>query len=51
MDDVNIVLPGEELKPLHVPGDMAGISHDLEIFHRGNQTPRMLLKISFIGER
>ena len=51
MDAVEFVLLVEELEPLHVPGDMAGVGHDLEVFHRSNQTLLLLLEISLVGER
>ena len=32
MNAIEFVLGIQKLEPLHVPSDMAGISHDLEIF-------------------
>ena len=51
MNAVEFLLRVQKLEPLHVPGDMASIRHDLEIFHRSNQSLLLLLEISFIGER
>ena len=51
MDAVEFVLRIQKLKPLHVPGDMASVSHDLEIFHGSNKSLLLLLEISLVGER
>ena len=39
MNAVEFVLRFQKLKPLHVPGDMASVRHDLEIFHGSNEVP------------
>ena len=51
MDAVEFVLLVEELEPLHVPGDVAGIGHDLQVLHRGDQALLLLLEIPRVGER
>ena len=51
MNAVELVLLIEELKPLHVPGDMAGIRHDLQVRHRGDQAPLLLVEVPRVGER
>ena len=51
MDAVEVLSRIQKLKALHVPGDMASVSHDLEIFHRSNEPLPLLLEISFVGER
>ena len=51
MNAVEFVLRIQKLKPLHVPGDMAGVRHDLEILHRSNEALLLLLEISLVGER
>ena len=39
VDAVELVLLVEELEPLHVPGDMAGIGHDLQLLGIGAISP------------
>ena len=51
MDAVELVLLIEELEALHVPGDMAGIRHDLEVRHGCDQAPLLLLEVPLVGER
>ncbi len=51
MDAVEVVLLVQELKPLHVPGDMAGIRHDFEVFHGGDEPLLLLLEIPRVRER
>ena len=51
MDAVEFVLAVQKLEPIHVPGDMACVSHDLEILHGSDEAFCMLLKISLIAER
>ena len=51
MNAVEFVLLVQKRKPLHVPGDMAGVCHDLEIFHGSNEPPPLLLEISLVGKR
>ncbi len=50
MDAVEIILLVQKLKPLHVPGDMAGIRHDLEVFHGGDKPLLILLEIPRVRE-
>ena len=51
MNAVEFVLLLQKLEPLHVPGDMAGVRHDLEVFHGSNKPLLLLLEISLVGER
>ena len=51
MNAVEFVLGVQKLEPLHVPGDMASVRHDLEIFHGSNETLLLLLEISLVAER
>ena len=51
MNAVEFLLFFQELKPLHVPGDVAGVRHDLEIFHGSNESFLLLLEISLVGKR
>ena len=51
MNAVEFFLLFQKLKPLHVPGDMAGVRHDLEILHRSNEALLLLLEISLVGKR
>ena len=51
MNAVEIVLLVEELKPLHVPGDVARVRHDLEVRHGSDQPLLLLLEILGIAER
>ena len=51
MNTVEVVLLVQELEPLHVPGNVAGISHDLEVFHRSDKPPSVLIKIPGVGKR
>ena len=48
---VEVFLFFQELKPLHVPGDVAGVGLDLEILHRSDEALLLLLEISLVGER
>ena len=51
MNAVELLLLVQELKPLHVPSDMAGVRHDLEIFHGSNEALLLLLEISLVSKR
>ena len=51
VDAVEFILLVDELVLLHIPGDMAGIRHDLEILHRGDQALLIFVEIPGIGER
>ncbi len=51
VDAVELVLLIQELEALHVPRYMAGIGHDLEVFHRSDEALLLLLDIPRIGER
>ena len=51
MNAVELLLLLQELKPLHVPGDMAGVRHDLEVLHRSDEPLLLLLEISLVGKR
>jgi hypothetical protein len=48
MNAVEVLLLLQELEPLHVPGDMAGIRHDLECLH-GSDEALLLLLESFLS--
>jgi hypothetical protein len=48
---VEFILFVQELKTLHVPGDVSGVRHDLEIVHRSNESSLLLLEIPLVGER
>ena len=50
MHAVEFVVLVQKLKPLHVPGNMAGVRHDLEIFHGSNEPALLLLNVSLVGE-
>ena len=50
MDAVEFDVFVQKLKPLHVPSDMAGIRHDLEILHGSDEPLLLLLEIPLIGE-
>ena len=51
MNAVEVLLLVEELEPLHVPGDVAGVGHDLQFLHRSDQPLLLLLEIPCVGER
>ena len=46
----NSVLLVEELEALHVPGDVAGVGHDLQLRHRGDEALLLLLEVPGVGE-
>ena len=48
---VEVVLLVQKLKPLHVPGDMARVRHDLEVFHGRDEAALLLVEIPRVGER
>ena len=50
MDAVEFVLLIQELEPLHVPGDMAGIGHDLQVLHRSDEALLLLLEVPLVGK-
>jgi hypothetical protein len=50
MDTVEIVLLVQKLKPLHVPGDVAGVGHDLKVRHRSDKPLLLLLEISCVAK-
>ena len=51
MNAVEVILLVQKLKALHVPRDMAGIRHDFEVFHRGDEPLLLLLQIPRVRER
>jgi hypothetical protein len=51
VDAVEFVLAVQKLEPLHVPSDMACVSHDLEVFHGSDKAFCVLLEISLVAER
>ena len=51
MNAVELVLLVEELKPLHVPGDVPCVRHDLEVRHLGDQPLLLLVEVPRVGER
>jgi hypothetical protein len=51
MNAVEIVLLVEELKPLHVPSDMACVRHDLEVGHGSDKPLLLFLEIFCVAER
>ena len=51
MNAVKLFLLVQKLKPLHVPGDVASVRHDLEFLHRSNEALLLLLEISLVGKR
>ena len=51
MDAVEVPVLVEELETLHVPGDVAGVGHDLEVRHRGDEAALQLIEVALIGER
>ena len=48
---VEVVLLLQELEPLHVPGDVAGVGLDLHLLHRGDEAPLLLLEVPLVSER
>jgi hypothetical protein len=48
---VELILRREELKPLHVPGDVPRVGLDFHLLHRGDETLLLLLKIAAVGQR
>jgi len=51
MHGVEFILLVEKLKPRHVPDDVAGVGLDREVWHRGDQTPALLVEVAGVGER
>src|SRR5215472_3271938 len=51
MNGVKFLFLIQELKALHVPGNMAGVRHDLEIFHGSKKPLFLLVEVSRVGER
>jgi hypothetical protein len=51
VDAVEVLLLLQELKPLHVPGHVAGVRLDLEVLHRGDEAFFLLLEVLPVGER
>ena len=40
----------EELEALHVPGDMAGVGHDLQFRHWRDEALLLLFEVPLVGE-
>lgn len=51
VDAVEVPVLVEELEPLHVPGDVAGVGHDLELLHLSDEALVLFCEISGVGER
>ena len=51
MDGVKLVLLVQELKPRHVPDDVAGFGLDREFLERGNEPLPLLIEVAGVGER
>ena len=51
MDAVEVVLLMQELKPLHVPSDVAGVGPDLQVLHGSDKPPSVLLDVPRVGKR
>ena len=50
MDAVELLRLVEELEALHVPGDMAGVGHDLQFRHWRDEALLLLFEVPLIGE-
>ena len=51
VDAVESLAPVQELEPLHVPGDVAVVGHDLGILGRRDEAFLLLLEVPLVGER
>ena len=51
MDAGKLLTVEEELVAFHVPGDIAGIRHDLPGVRRSNEALLLFLKVPGVGER
>ena len=51
MDAVEVVLLMQELKPFHVPSDVAGVGPDLQVLHGSDKPPSVLIEVPRVGKR